>query len=269
MKDTKKKSTAVTTVASAEALEELKQSFPAEQGFTRNFLPRLGMYAQDVTEGKGRSMKVTTEAGEFYIEKQKDSEEKEGEKVWEREEIGNEIEGVILFQRKQLKYYDEKTETYTSSPVYDTEDEIVPLFTNKAEVARGTPAELKARPEYQFEKDGKVKSKLEDNRILYVLYEDEVYQMNLRGSSMYSWMSYARKVMPPSILTVMNSEAKEKGSIAWNQMTFEKVRDLNAKEIDTVLEKVREIKEGVQTEKSFYASSQAASVKAKKELDEF
>lgn len=271
VKKIEKKSTAVVTVASAEALAELQASFPVEQGFTRTFLPRLGMYSQDVVDGKGKTMKVTTEAGEFYIERQEEEENDKGEmeKVWKRKEIGNEIEAIIIFQRKQLKYYDEKTETYTSSPVYDTEDEIIPLFLNKAEIARGTPAELKARKEYQFEKDGKTKSKLEDNRILYVLYKDEVYQMNLRGSSMYSWMGYARKVLPPSVLTGMNSEAKEKGTIAWNQMTFEKVRDLNQKELNAVLAKVAEIKDAVKTEKSFYASVAASSDAAKKELEKF
>lgn len=266
---TKNKSTAVTTVASDEALAELRSNFPVEHGFTRVQLPRLGMYSQDQKEGKGKALKVTAEAGTFFIEKQTDEEDAEGKKVWKTTELGAEIEGIIFFQRKQLRYFDEKTQTYTSSPVYDEESDVVPLFCNKAEIARGTPAELKAREEYQYEKDGKIKSKLEDNRILYVLYKGEIYQMNLRGSSMYSWMSYSRKVSPPSILTRMNSEAKSKGSIDWNQMTFEKVRDLNADEVSEVIAKQNEVKEAVTAEKSFYASMNAGSQKAKDELDKF
>lgn len=265
----KEKSTALATVPSTEALAELRDAFPAEQGFTRIQLPRLGMFAQDQTEGKGKAMKVTTEAGTFFTDKQTEEEDDDGKKIWEKEEIGTEIEGIIFFQRKQLRSYDETTETYTSSPVYDTEDQVIPLFTNKAEVARGTPAELKARPEYQYEKDGKIKSKLEDNRILYVLYEGEVYQMNLRGSSMYSYMTYARKVLPPSVLTVMSSEAKEKGSIAWNQMTFTEKRKLSAKEVEEVTEKLKEVQEGVKLEKDFYASMAASSAKAKDDLKNF
>lgn len=264
-----KKSTALATVPSTEALAELRDSFPVEMGFTRVQLPRLGMYAQDQVEGKGKNMKVITEAGTFYVDRQTDEEDEDGKKVWEKEEIGTEVEGIIFFQRKQLRYYDEKSETYTSSSVYDTEDEVIPLFTGKSEIARGTPAELKARPEYQFEKDGKVKSKLEDNRILYVLKHGEVFQMNLRGSSMYSWMTYARKVLPPAVLTVMNSEAKEKGSIAWNQMTFTDERKLNAKEVAEVQEKLNEVKDAVREEKAFYASVAASSAKAKTELDNF
>lgn len=265
-----KTTTAVTTVASEQALAELRQSFPVEQGFARKMLPRLGMVSQDVMEGKGKAMKVVTEAGTFFIDQEGEEEDADtGKKVWERTELGDNIEGIIFFQRKQLRYYDETTQTYTSSAVYDTEDEIIPLFCNKAEIARGTPAELKARDEYKFEKDGKVKSKLEDNRILYILYEGEIYQMNLRGTSMYAWMTFSRKVLPPSILIGFNSESKEKGSIAWNQMTFAKVRDLNQKELNMVLEKVAEVKEAVQEEKNFYASLSASSAQAKKDLDEF
>lgn len=264
-----KKNMAITAVASEEALAELRSSFPVEQGFQRVLLPRLGMVSQDQTEGKGKAMKVVTEAGTFFIESQTDEEDENGKKKWVRTEIGNQIEGIIIFQRKQLRYYDETTETYTSSAVYDTDDEIVPIFCNKAEIARGLPVELKARPEYQFEKDGKIKSKLEDNRILYIIYEDNVYQMNLRGSSMYSWMSYGRKVLPPAVLTDMTSEPMEKGSIAWNKMVFTNLRNLNAKEVAMVQEKVNEIKEGVKQEKNFYASMQSGVAKAKEELEKF
>lgn len=267
--ETKKTTTAVTTVASAQALAELKQSFPAEVGFTRKMLPRLGMISQDVTEGKGKTLKVVTEAGTFFIDKEGEEEDENGKKVWERTEIGAEIEATILYQRKQLRMYDETTETYTSSAVYDTEDEIIPLFYNKAEIARGTPAELKAREEYVFERDGKKKSKLEDNRILYVLYDGEIYQMNLRGTSMYSYMTFARKVLPPSLLVIFSSEPKDKGNISWNQMTFTEVRVLNQEELNTVLEKTADIKEGITEEKSFYASLGVQQAKAKSDLDEF
>lgn len=237
---------------SDQTLSELKAQFPAEQGFTRTLLPRLGMASQDKTEGKGKAMKVITEAGTFFIEKQTDEENEEGKKIWAKEEIGAEVEVTVLYQRKQLRYFDESLEQYTSSPVYDTDEEVVPLFCNKQEVCRGTPADLKARPEYQYEKDGKKKSKLEENRILYVLYKDETYQLNLRGSSMWSWVKWSRQNLPPAIITKMASDAKEKGSIAWNQMTFEKVRDLDENEIKEVMARIDAIKEGIKQEKMFY-----------------
>lgn len=249
------KTKAVANVANEETLALLQDSYPVEQGPSRISLPRLGLVSQDKTEGKGKSLHVVSEAGTFFTEKQTEEEDADGKKIWEKTEIGTTIEGIILYQRKQLKMYDQATEEFTSSPIYDNDDEVVPLWCNKAEVAKGTPAELKAK--YQYVDDsGKTKSKLEDNRILYVLYDGEIYQMNLRGSSMYSFLTYARKTLPPSVITTFSSEAKEKGSIAWNQMTFAATRKLNQTEAEEVLAKVQEIKTAIRLEKSQYQTTE-------------
>lgn len=249
-----KASTAVMKAPSAEALAILNQEFPKERGFTRVLLPRLGMYSQDQTEGKGKSMVVTQEAGTFYIERETEEVNEEGKKVWVKEVIdGKSIEAIIVYSRKQLRYYDEANETYHSSPIFDTDDETVVLFHDKKEIARGTPAELKARPEYQVTKDGKTRSKLEDNKILYVLYNDELYQLNLRGTSMYAYSDFARKTNPSVVLTEIGTEAMEKGSISWTKMLFGIKRALNADEVDTVIAKIQEIKSAISAEKSFYA----------------
>ncbi len=262
-----KKTTALVNVASEESLALLRESFPAEQGFTRAFLPRLGMYSQDKFEGKGKAAKLIQEAGMFFTEKQGEEEDENGKKIWEKNEFGTELEGIIVYQRKQLRYYDSANETYTSSPVYDDANDIVPLFCNKQEVARGTAAELKARPEYQEVKDGKTKSKLEDNKILYVLYDGEIYQMNLRGSSMYSYLSYAKLGNPSINVTAFNSEPQEKGQIAWNKMTFVKVRTLNQDEAEEVLAKRQEIIEGIMQEKQYFASISGDKAKADEEFN--
>lgn len=256
------KANSTALVPQDDALEALRQMYPTEAAFNRILLPRLGMVSQDKTEGKGKAMKVVAEAGIFFTEVQTDNEDPEtGKKLWEREDIGTTMEGIIIYQRKQLRSYDESTEEFTSSPIYDTEDEVIPLFCNRTEVARGTPAELKARPEFEIVKDGKKKSKLEDNRILYVLYNDTIYQLNLRGSSMYAFMTYARKLapnVPPSVLTRFDSEAKEKGTIAWNQMTFENVRPVSKKELTDIMERVNAIKDGIAQEKGFFVSKKSA-----------
>ncbi len=252
----KSKSKAIQTVASDEQLAILRNEFPQEAGFQRTLLPRFGMFAQDKTEGKGKAMKVVSEAGMFYLERETEEVDENGKKIWEKEEIGTEVNVHIIFQRKQLKYYDEKTESYTSSAVYDNDDEIIPLFSNKAEVDKSTPAELKSREIYEYEKDGKKRSKLEDNRILYVLYNDELFQLNLRGSSMYAWMSFLRKITSPAAYLIgLSSEAKEKGSIAWNQMNFEIVRDITGEEAGVIIDKVKEIKEAIEAEKEFFAKN--------------
>lgn len=244
----------VSSQVNEEVLAELRASYPSEPSALRIILPRIGMYSQDKTEGKGKAMKVIAEAGVFYTERQTDEvNEDTGKKIWDKEEIGTKFEGIILYQRKQLRHYDENNDKYTSSPVYDTDDEIVPLFCDKKEVDRGTPAELKSRPEYQYVKDGKTKSKLEDNRILYIMYKENMYQMNLRGSSMYSYMTYARSVIPSTVVTKFGSEAKEKGTIAWNQMTFTIARDLDAEELQEVLTTVQKLKNTIAVEKQQYS----------------
>ncbi len=256
------KKTELANVMSQDTLALLRESFPVEPSFNRTLLPRLSLVSQDVTEGKGKAMKVITEAGTFLTEKETEEKNEAGKKIWAKEEIGTEIEAIIFFKRKQLKFYD--GEKYTSSPVYDTDDQIIPLFKDKQEVDRGTPAELKSRPIYQGKSaKGKDISKLEENRVLYVLYKGEPYQMNLRGNSMYAFMSYSKSVVIPSVVTKMSSEAKENGAIAWNQMTFEAVRSLNEKEGQEVVIRLKEAVESIKQEKEYFAQTDEEKANAK------
>lgn len=257
------------TVVNEESLAFLRSEFPQEQGFRKIVFPRLGLVTQDITEGRGKNMKVITEAGTFFIERASDELDENGKKVFEKEEIGMDFEGTIIYQRRQLKYYDESNEKFVSSPVFDTDNDIVPLFCDKKEIARGTPAELKARPEYSFEKDGKQKSKLEEARILYILKDGELFEMNIRGSSMYSYMSYARKTLPPAVLTKFSSEAMEKGQIAWNKLVLSDVKKLDQAEVDKVMTKISEIKEEIGKEQAYFKNMEDANTIAVKALDEF
>ncbi len=257
--------------ASEDVLAQLNAGYPAEKSNLRIQLPRLSMVSQDVTEGKGKAMKVVSEAGTFFIENQTDEVDENGkkEKVWHKEELGDSIEGIILYKRKQLRLYDEATSAYTSSPIYDTDDEVVRLFSNKKEVARGTPKELQAKYMVK-DKDNKDRSKLEENRILYVMYKGEIYQMNLRGSSMYSLMSYERKGSPSQVLTRFGSTTESKGSIEWNKMSFDIVRGLDQEEALEVLKEQNKIRSAIAIEKESYASKKSLPSKKEKddELDE-
>lgn len=258
----------IATTANEEVLAQLRQSFPTDPGVQRFMLPRINMASQDKTEGKGKNMKVVTEAGTFFLEAQGDEiDEETGKKIWIKDEIGASFEGIIIFQRKQLKYYDEVNNKFASTPIYDNDDEIIPLFADKKEIKRGTPQVLKGDYNY-VDKDGKTKCRLEDNRILYVLYKEEMYQMNLRGSSMWSFRSYVKSVNPSEVVTKCSSEAKEKGSIAWNQMTFKIARNLNQEEAESVLAKVKEIQSAILMEKAAYTRLQITSTKADEEMDE-
>lgn len=263
-----KKDTALVTAPSEEVLDELRASYPVEESHTRTRFPRLGLFSQDVVEGKGKAMKVVTEAGTFFTERMTGEEDENGKKVFEKTELGDAIDGIILYERKQLRYYDKDTNTFTNSPVFDGNDEVVPLFSNKAEVDRGTPAELKAKyPGVTLK--GKPKSNLEDVRVLYVLYEGELYQMDIRGTSAYSFSDYKKKVQNPSIyLTAFGSEPMENGSTRWNKMIFEVGRPISAAEAKVVVDHVRSIKEAIAQEKAHFAA-QAAALEAQPLAAEF
>ena len=248
--------TEIQTTLTAEQKALLGQLTPQEQGFTRIQLPRLGMYSQDKFEGKGKGAVLVKEAGMFYTELEQSSTDEEGKvtKEWVKSEIGQTMEGIVLYHRKQLSYYDKTTEKYTSSPIYDTPEDVVPLFMDGKEVQRGTPAELKAKYAYTDPDDGKVKSKLEDMRVLYILKDDQVYQMTIRGSSMWAFSKYAKSCLVSSVLTRFNSEAKENSSIAWNQMTFDAVREITPEEANTVIDNLQKITISIADEKAYFAS---------------
>lgn len=232
------------------ALADLDAMYPKEQsGFIRIQLPRIAYVAQDVMEGKGKEKKVVISAGTFILETQTDELDENEKKIWKKEEIGSEMEGIILYHRYQLSYYDQATELFTSSPVYDDKDEIIPLWCDKKQIAKDTPANLKKLYNFTDPKDNKVKSNLKDNRILYILYKGQLHQLSLHGSSMYSFIGYTKKVMPSKVLTTFNSESKENGSIEWNMLTFKVKCPLVGHEILNVLEKTKEIVIAISMEK--------------------
>jgi len=264
-----KKTNQLVSAPSQEVANALAQGFPQDLGFTRINLPRLAMVSQDKTSGRGKSMVVEQEAGTFLKEYQTEELGDNGKPLWAKDEIGSEIEGTIVFQRRQLKYYDSATEKFTSSTIYDSNDDIVVLFCDKAEIARGTAVELKANYEYTDPKDNKVKSRLEDNKVLYILYSGELYQMTLRGTSMYACKTYL-KVNPTVFLTKFSSEPKGKEPVYWNQMTFTNVRSLNNKEAILVLEKQNELRQGIVDEKAYFAGQQSSpAMPTKDEVDTF
>ena len=253
-------------VASEQDLAIINESFPIERGNSRISLPRLGMFSQDKFEGKGKDAKLVEEAGMFYKEAPGEELNEAGKPIWEKTELGKSIEAIILYKRYKLAHYDAST-GFTSSPIYDSKEETVPLFRDKKEVAKGIVTELQKLPEYQGKTaKGKPTTKLEDKRVLYLMYEGEAYQMEIGGSSKYSYLSYEKSTMPPSVLTKFNSEPKENGAVAWNQMTFVPVRPLNAKEGAEVAKQITDIKETIIAEKAQYTVQSEESKKADKDF---
>ena len=250
------KDNVLTTTADAAALAAFAAQFPQESGFSRLMLPRLTFKAQDVFEGKGKNKTVVIEAGTFFTERPTEEKDENGKPVWDKQELGLDIEGFIVYKRKQLRYYEESTETFYSTPIFDDVNSILPLFAGGKKVATGTPAELKKTFEFTNE-EGKLRSKLEDNVVLYIVYKDDLYQLSLRGSSMYSFMDFARKVAisPSAHLIHFSSEAQSKGSIEWNQMTFKPVRTITTDEMNMMQEHITAIKDAIDAEREFYAQA--------------
>ena len=250
MSDSKELSTEV----SKDLLAEAAGNMPVDTSYQRVILPRIGMYTQDQTEGKGKSMTVTAEAGTYYIDQESDELNDEGKKVWTKTELGPEIEATVIYHREKLSYYDNATNEFTASPIFDEDTDVVPLFKARKEIARGTPKDLKKNYMYVDPKDGKTKSKLQDMVVLYVLYKGKIYQSEIKGTSMWAFKSYSRTCVPPVVLTRFNSEYKENGSINWNQMKFITVRKLTEDEVREVVGLQNMIKSSIKAEKDYFAS---------------
>lgn len=241
------------TTIDQDLLAKLRENTPVEEGYTRVRLPKLGCYSQDQTietkDEKGKKkIEVVAEAGIFYTE------EKVGEE-YVKTEIGTNILMRVVYTRKKLSHYDANTKIFISSSLYDSDNDEVTLFKAGKVYLRGIASELRNLPEFQeIDKEGKPKSKLEVNRVLYVLYDGKPHEMTLRGSSMYSFSTFSKSVsLVTAIEVAVTSEAKEKGSIHWNQLVFTRTRDLNNEEIMETIAMQEEIKEAIQAEKEFFS----------------
>lgn len=259
-----KKTNAVAKTASEEQISALALGgVEQEASYTRISLPRFGMVAQDKTEehgtGKNKTISVIEAAGTFFYERETEDEveRKDGTmgKEWTHEQIDeNEVpEIIIVAARKQLRYWDTAEKKYTSSPVFDTADEEVVLFKDRQEVDRGTMRDLQSRFPKGTTSKGKKFPLLKEEAILYVLIEGELFQMNVRGSSLWALSSYKRKVPISTVVTALGYEQETSGSNTYTKMTFNAVRKLNAQEAEMAIEKIREIKQAIADQKEYFS----------------
>jgi hypothetical protein len=228
---------------------------PKENTFIRKTFPRISFTSQDKTEGKGKTMKVVEEAGTFFLEKPTDETDDKNKKIWSHVEIGKSLEGIIFFTRKKLSYYDQPNNAFISSSYFDQDTDEIVLWSAGKQIAKGTKAQLQAP--YMFKKeDGKASCKLAENKVLYVLYQGEVYELTVKGTSMYSYSSYYKECNgePNKNLTLMTPEDCENGSISWSKIIYKRVRQLTQDEWDTTRELAKEMIEGIAEEKAYFAS---------------
>lgn len=258
-----KKNTEVTTEATNEALAELAAMFPQGDTYNRTQLPKLVFKSQTKLDDDD---KVIMKAGTFLTERPTDEEDDNGKKKWQSDEIGKELDGHIILYRKRLQMWDQEAEEFTSSPMYDEDHEVIPLFKGGSLVATGTPAELRAMyPELKTyvdkntgEQKTKTVSKLRDARVIYLLVNGELLELTIQGTSMYSFLDYLKKTAAPTVITTLNSIKKEQGATKWNQITFKALRTPTTDEASLALKTMRELQEGIKAEKEYYAKKRAA-----------
>lgn len=256
----KKETQEVTTTADAAVLAALGAQVPADAGFTRIQLPRIAFKAKAKIEqdpDDEDKMKVIFKAGSFFTERETEEKDEEGKVVWDRQNIGVTLEGIVVYKRKQLRYYDEPSTTYYSTPIFDTPDQVIPLFAGGKKIASGTPAALKKMDLFKFEKDGKTRSNLSDNTIVYLLVGEELFQFSITSiGAIIDFSKYGQKVQYglAANVTRFTSTKEVKGDNNYNALAFEAARLITAEEAVLVQEKINLVVDAINAEKEFYAN---------------
>jgi hypothetical protein len=230
-------------------LTVLDGAYPVSNDPTYVSLSRFGMLSKDIEEvsgtGKNKKTKVIESAGTFYTEKDLGELNEEGKKVWTKEFIGESVDVQIVFERKQLRKFDKSLNKFISSDMYDNDSQIVSLYLDKRVVAKGTREELQARYPKLTEK-GKPSSSLNEDRIIYVIYNGELHQFNLSTSSKWSFADYKRQVGNPSkVITNLSSVEETNGSNTYRKVVFKSIGLINAEQLELVQENQAKLNEEV------------------------
>ena len=253
--------TAVTTTADAAVLAALGAQVPKDPGFNRIQLPRLVFKAKAKIEqdpDDEDKMKVIYKAGTFFSEHETEEKDEEGKPKWASKNLGNTLEGIVVYKRKQLRYYDEPSETFYSTPIFDDAEQIIPLFAGGKKIASGTPAALKKMDMFKYEKEGKTRSYLADNTIVYLLVGEELFQFSITSlGAVIEFSRYGQKVAYglAANVTKFTSTKEKKGDNEYNALKFEAARLINTDEVPLVQEKINLIQEAIDAERAFYSQS--------------
>lgn len=254
---------------SEEQLAVLNENYPVNDDNSRQSLPRFGLLSKDIIEesgtGKNKKITVVQAAGTFYTEKDLGEVDENGKKVWTKEFLdGEEQDVIIVFHRRQLRKYDSSLKKFISSPVFDNDQQIIPLYLDKQVIKRGTQAELQALYPALTQK-GKPTSDLKEETILYVLYNDEMYQFNLSQSSKWAFKDYKKTVNPSTVVTTLGSVEETFGTNTYRKITFKNKSIITPADFDLVIEGQTLLKEQVVNDSTlFLVSGEQA-----KELKEF
>lgn len=259
-----------------EQIQVLNESYPVEDENGGLRLPRLCMLSKDIVEetgtGKNKKIKVIEAAGTFFTEKDEGEVSEEGKKVWTKTFLTDEeIDVIIVYHRKQLRKFDSSLQKYISSPIFDNDDQVVPLYLDRQVIKRGTREQLQSLYPALTQK-GKPTSDLKEECILYVVYEGEFYQMNISQSSKWEFKTYKKGLNPSTVVTTLGTVEDTFGTNTYRKLTFTNKRMITPDEFDTVTEDQTKVKDLVNSDAKFYlgngnASNEDESDKAFKKLE--
>jgi len=245
--------------ATEEQLAILDKSFPVAEDSRAPRLPRMGFLSKDIVEekgtGKNKKITVVQSAGTFYTEVETDEvSEETGKKVWSKEFFGDQepLDAVIFYHRKQLRMFDSVDNIYINTPIFDDNEEIVPLYKGATQIDKGLPASLQAKYPALTAK-GKPSSKLKSEVILYLLVNEEVYQMNLSQSSKFSFQTYGRTTKVNHVITTLSmSDEMTQGTNTYRHIVFSSKGVMTQKQADLVLPVVKELNDYISAKKTAY-----------------
>ena len=256
---------------SDEQLLALNEAYPVSEDDSRVSLPRFGMLSKDITEesGTGKNKKITViqSSGTFFTESDQGEVDENGKKVWTKEFIDSETVDVqIVFHRKQLRLFDASLEKFISTPVFDNSEQIVPLYLDKQIVKRGNQKDLQALYPALTVK-GKPSSKLKEQVILYVIFNDILHQTILSVSSGFQFRNYKKTINPSAVVTTLGSVEETFGDNTYRKMTFANKRMITPVEFEVVRENQVALQAEVVSDGKLYLSS-SEDAKAEKDFVE-
>ncbi len=249
----------------------LNESFPTVEGNDRVRYPRMQMLSKDITEetgtGKNKKIKVIEAAGTFYVD-MKDEDTGDFEKKFLE---GEEQEFIIVFHRKQCKYFDKSLEKFISTPIFDNDEQVIPLYLDKRVIARGTKAELQAKYPALTQK-GKPTTDLKEYKILYVLHDAVMYELHMSVTSGWAFSKYASGfkdgTSPATVVTLIGSIEETNGSNTYRKMTFKMLRDITSEEFNLVKENQQAVKESAASHAEYLLAESTKEVDEDAEMDE-
>lgn len=182
-------------------------------------------------------IKIDYEKGENYGRFVKGIKNNEGQTQWTA--LGESFEAVRLVTRKTLRaYVDEENTMYT--PEYDNPNEILQIFSRGNMLLQGTAKDL--RKNYT---DSNGKCSLKMNIVMYLLLDQEIVRMYIKGASLASLFNFFQKIKFPKDAvynTLFTLHPDKKGSI--NYFVIDYAMGSQYKDIKKVLEVQKELRLG-------------------------